>query len=713
MSLPMALSIGQSLSLGLPEGGWSPMLTSTFRHLKGVGQKTERGLWSSGVVSWDVFETRRTPQLSLFGNTAEDSPSELSESKRALLEEDADFFARSLPKHEHYRIALSFPSKTLFLDIETTGLSQYYDTITLIGWSIDDEYNVYIQGDDPGALIKVLKEAKAVVTFNGSLFDLPFIRSEFGDLPVPASHVDLRFLARRVGFPGGQKHVEASIGWQRLGALAELRGEAAPLLWHKYRRGDIEALELLLAYNYADIQGMKYIFDVAVDRLVEVDQLPLFPDALPRFSKNITLDSSDRLPSNARGFVRPYIGQVKPLMTLRDLNVPSHRIIGIDLTGSESRPSGWCLLKDSTAYTHRIESDAELIQATMETKPDLISIDSPLSLPKGRITVTDDDPGRQLFGITRKCERLLKKRGVNVYPSLIQSMQALTARGIRLAKHFRSLGVPVIESYPGAAQDIMNIPRKGADLGLLKAGLAEFGISGDFENQDVSHDELDAITSAAVGLFFISGNFEGLGNEEEEYLIIPDIKRQTSSRGKRRVVGLSGPISSGKTTAGRYLESLGFAYGRYSQVLQALLHEDEMPITRESLQRIGEEVYEGRGQRWLGSELIKRMPEAGDLVIDGLRHPEDHSFLIEKFGTDFLHIHIDAPEATRGERYLSEGPSEEFTNATAHPVEANIPKLAELAHTTICNTAALDAFLSEIQEMVNNHFGKEGRNICQ
>jgi len=102
------------------------MLTYTFQHLKGVGEKTERGLWSSGVVSWEDFDSRRTPQLSLFGPEEESNLSQLSDSRKALLDEDADFFARSLPKPEHYRIALSFPSKTLFLDIETTGLSQYY-----------------------------------------------------------------------------------------------------------------------------------------------------------------------------------------------------------------------------------------------------------------------------------------------------------------------------------------------------------------------------------------------------------------------------------------------------------------------------------------------------------------------------------------------------------------------------------------------------------
>ena len=96
-----------------------------------------------------------------------------------LLHEDADFFARDLPKPEHYRIALSYPSKTLILDIETTGLSQLYDVITLIGWSTNDEYNVYIKGDDPAPLIKAFSEAKAVVTFNGSLFDVPILSPSF------------------------------------------------------------------------------------------------------------------------------------------------------------------------------------------------------------------------------------------------------------------------------------------------------------------------------------------------------------------------------------------------------------------------------------------------------------------------------------------------------------------------------------------------------
>jgi len=107
-------------------------------------------------------------------------------------------------------------------------------------------------------------------------------------------------------------------------------------------------------------------------------------------------------------------------------------------------------------------------------------------------------------------------------------MQKLTERGIRLAKEFRRLGYKVIESYPGAAQDIMRIPRKKASLDDLAGGLASFGVKGVFLSGQPSHDELDAITSALVGDFYLTGDYEGLGNEREDYLIIPQLDQLLS-----------------------------------------------------------------------------------------------------------------------------------------------------------------------------------------
>ena len=65
---------------------------------------------------------------------------------------------------------------------------------------------------------------------------------------------------------------------------------------------------------------------------------------------------------------------------------------------------------------------------------------------------------------------------------------ARNAAGGRL----RAAGFKVIESYPGAAQDLLGIPRKGASLEELKWGLARAGIEGDFLISNVSHDEVDA-----------------------------------------------------------------------------------------------------------------------------------------------------------------------------------------------------------------------------
>ena len=86
--------------------------------------------------------------------------------------------------------------------------------------------------------------------------------------------------------------------------------------------------------------------------------------------------------------------------------------------------------------------------------------------------------------------------GISVFWALLPSMQSLTMRGMRLADELRQRGLKVIESYPGAAQDILGIPRKGSSLEELKWGLNRAGISGNFLKDRVTHDEVDAITSA-------------------------------------------------------------------------------------------------------------------------------------------------------------------------------------------------------------------------
>jgi len=123
--------------------------------------------------------------------------------------------------------------------------------------------------------------------------------------------------------------------------------------------------------------------------------------------------------------------------------------------------------------------------------------------------------------IYRKCELALKRMGISVFWCLLPSMEMLTRRGIKLAATLREAGCKVIESYPGAAQDILGIPRKKASLEELKQGLSRAGIAGDFLTADITHDEVDAITSALVGVFYIADDYIALGTPSEDYLIVP------------------------------------------------------------------------------------------------------------------------------------------------------------------------------------------------
>lgn len=683
------------------------MLQHTFQHFRGISAKRESELWRAGVFNWDRYLEILHPQQALF-ESALDSSGETKvvlESAQSLKQGDVGYFANRLDRQEHYRIALAFPDDVLFLDIETTGLSRYYDTITVIGWALGRDYGFFVKGQDSSQLVEVLKAAKVLVTFNGTLFDIPFIAHEYPELKLPEIHVDLRFLGRRAGLAGGQKEIEKILKVKRDTRVLEVGGELAPVLWNDYTRGDVNSLERLLWYNAADIRGMKHIFDASVEKVLVEQGWPFKKMPMPRLRELEHRDAKARIDQAIQDVARPWPQEAERKLRLEDMvyvdQPPRLKVVGIDLTGSEKRPSGWCLLDGREVITASLSGDEEIIERTAKENPHVISIDSPLSLPEGRITVFDDDPGRDEFGIMRYCERVLKKRGVNVYPALLPSMQRLTARGMMLANRFRALGFPVIESYPGAAQDIMGIPRKQKGLEYLEQGLAEFGVSGPFIKQQVTHDELDAITSAVVGVFFWAGQVERLGPDPlgDEALFIPDLRVDAVERRNRLIVGLSGALGAGKTTAAQLLEKDGFTYCRYSQVIARLLAERQQEVTRADLQMEGQRVHKERGQRWLGRELVRPLLDQRFIVIDGLRFPDDHAFLVETFGSQFLHIHIVASEKVRKVRY-EERENADFEKASRHEVESRVDHLGRFARDVVENNGSLEDYHRALRQIL-------------
>lgn len=676
------------------------MLKSSFVHLHGFSKAKEKTLWDRGILTWDGFLLDWRKQMPLLGPDAMHPI--LKPSIEALRQGNVLFFGETMPRQEYYRVALEYPHETLFLDIETTGLSHYYDNITVVGWSLNNQYGAFIAGQDNSQLLDVLASAKCLVTFNGIMFDLKFIRKEFPGAIIPQIHIDLRFLAKRVGLAGGQKAIEKMIGWTRKD-VPGISGETAPILWHSYRRGDLQALRDLIRYNHADIEGMKSILDCCVKKFVKMRALPKIP--FVRFSKlksKIIWETKGKKNVGGAILLKPYEGKDSNKFTIFDLNtlVPLEEtpIAGIDLVASESKGTGFAIVHGSVANTQRVFTDDEMLSLIQANRVKLVSIDSPLSLPRGRTTVFDDDPNRQEYGIMRHCERELKRRGINVYPCLINCMQKLTRRGMELAGKIRALGIPVIESYPGAAQDIMHIPRKQAGLEWLRLGLKEFGITGPFWEQEVSHDELDAITSAVVGLFFWAGKFEALGIPEEDYLIIPDLKIDPTNWFRRKVLGLSGAIGVGKTTAAQFFErEKGYVRVRYSDVLCKILLEEGKKPTRSNLQELGWGVHNKYGQRWLGKKLVEIAGSAEKIVVDGVRFPEDVAYLAETFGPRYIHCHVDCSDVVCRNRLSGEAREDRpYKIAQAHLVEQGVDRLKSLANKTIDNCGHLSDFFDQL-----------------
>lgn len=490
------------------------MLEQTFIHIPGVGRRTEQELWADGIRCWDDadrFEKR-------FGKVGIRLQQKLDEyiprSRQAIQEKDAGFFERLCALGEAWRLFPEFADSCVYLDIETTGLSTVFDTVTMVGLYDGRRYQLFVDGHNLQELPEQLRKYSVVVTFNGSGFDLRFLKLAFPDLVLPPVHIDLRWVTRKLGMKGGLKEVEAKLGIRRPSEIEHLSGYDATVLWAKYLRGDKHALSQLVQYNTEDVVHLKAIMEIAYDKLSRTTFAST--TSKPIFSGIRRLPRARKLAKHVDPTTNP-AGLVARLLERCSDVGGTPRIVGIDLTGSAKRPTGWALMEGQNAVTRTLSTDDELLAETIAAAPDIVSIDSPLSLPQGwtNADLPCDSP------IYRKCELALKRMGISVFWCLLPSMKSLTMRGMRLTASLRAAGLKVIESYPGAAQDLLGIPRKGSSLEELKWGMARAGVKGEYLTAHVTHDEVDAITSALVGLFYLADDYIALGNAAEDYLIVP------------------------------------------------------------------------------------------------------------------------------------------------------------------------------------------------
>jgi predicted nuclease with RNAse H fold len=181
-------------------------------------------------------------------------------------------------------------------------------------------------------------------------------------------------------------------------------------------------------------------------------------------------------------------------------------VVGVDLAGSPRRPTGICVLRGLSARTQIAFAEEEILDRVRQAQPGIVPVDAPLSLPAGRKTI--QDPSGEHF---RNCDLELRRRGIRFFPVTLGPMRMLTERGIALKAKVEKMGYRVVECYPGGAQDVWGIPRQRRDLRGLRRGLEALGVRG--LTEAMTGDELDAVTAALVGRWFLLGKGEVLGGE--------------------------------------------------------------------------------------------------------------------------------------------------------------------------------------------------------
>ena len=245
------------------------MLPSTFIFLQGIGESTERVLWEDGVTSWTTFLQRTTlPRISSSRKVLYDAT--LKEAQIQWHHRNSQYFGKLLKAKEHWRLYPHYRTNTAFLDIETNGIPPPHGVITVVGIYGQGHMTTLIQGEtlSEHRLQCELASYDLLVTFFGSGFDLPFLKTTYPRLILDQPHLDLCFAARRLGFKGGLKAIEHELGCNRATSLEGLTGWDAVRLWEEWQNGNTNSRETLIAYNEADCKNLEPLADLICDRLI-------------------------------------------------------------------------------------------------------------------------------------------------------------------------------------------------------------------------------------------------------------------------------------------------------------------------------------------------------------------------------------------------------------------------------------------------------------
>lgn len=240
------------------------MINTSLLHFTGIGRKNVEKLHSIGLNDWKSI-LDNADLLPFSENIKSKLLSEILIFLEKYEKGNLKFFAENLHSTEKWKILAEYFEQASYFDIETNG-ETYGDNITLIVCYHKGRLYKFLNGDNLEAFLDLLDDITLLVSFNGTSFDIPMVQNYFHIPKIPCAHVDLRWLAYHVGFKGGLKEIERSIGIHRPEHLVGMNGMDAIYLWLDWKNNNNkEALNILIHYCCADVLSLQLLAGKILD----------------------------------------------------------------------------------------------------------------------------------------------------------------------------------------------------------------------------------------------------------------------------------------------------------------------------------------------------------------------------------------------------------------------------------------------------------------
>jgi len=121
------------------------------------------------------------------------------------------------------------------------------------------------------------------------------------------------------------------------------------------------------------------------------------------------------------------------------------------------------------------------------------------------------------------------------------------------------------------------------------------------------------------------------------------------------ILGLTGRIGAGKTTASKYIvQRYGFKNLSFvDRLLAPRLRAQNRTVNRQNLQEIGRELYLKYGDIVLTQWLLEDIDPTQEWLIDDIRYPSTAKYIKERFTDRFVLMAVCTEQDVRYERVVA------------------------------------------------------------